>query len=77
MTSVREQIRVLVELDYKEEFPQKKFVSGKSPIPLTRKTFDHEEIQYLIDVSLNFWLTDGRYANDFGSKLDAKSVFVL
>jgi CDP-6-deoxy-D-xylo-4-hexulose-3-dehydrase len=75
MTSARDQIRVFVELDYKEEFPQKEFIFGKSPIPLTRKTFDHEEIQYLVDASLYFWLTAGRYAKDFESKFACKVSF--
>ena len=72
MTSARDQIRVLVEQHYKEEFLKKKFIPGVTPIPVTGKTFDHEEIQYLVDSSLDFWLTTGRYAEDFERKLARK-----
>ena len=72
MTSARDQIRALVVQHYKEEFPQKVFVPGKSPIPVTGKTFDHEEIQHLVDSSLDFWLTTGNYAEDFERKLARK-----
>lgn len=69
MTSARDQIRVLVEQHYMDEFPKKPFVPGESPVPVTGKTFDHEEIQYLVDASLDFWLTTGHYAEDFERKL--------
>ena len=72
MTSARDQIRALVVQHYKEEFPQSVFVPGKSPIPVTGKTFDHEEIQHLVDSSLDFWLTTGNYAEDFERKLARK-----
>jgi CDP-4-dehydro-6-deoxyglucose reductase, E1 len=72
MTSARDQIRALVEQHYKEEFLNKKFIPGVTPIPVTGKTFDHEEIQYLVDSSLDFWLTTGRYAEDFERKLARK-----
>ena len=72
MTSARDQIRKLVEQHYKEEFPKKPFVPGESPIPVTGKTFDHEEIQHLVDSSLDFWLTTGHYAEDFERKLARK-----
>ena len=72
MISARDQIRALVEQHYKEEFPKKPFVPGESPIPVTGKTFDHEEIQHLVDSSLDFWLTTGHYAEDFERKLARK-----
>jgi CDP-4-dehydro-6-deoxyglucose reductase, E1 len=75
MISARDQIRALVEQHYREEFPKKPFVPGESQIPVTGKTFDHEEIQHLVDSSLDFWLTTGHYAEDFERKL-AKKVGV-
>jgi CDP-6-deoxy-D-xylo-4-hexulose-3-dehydrase len=72
MTSARDQIRALVEQHYKEEFPEQEFIPGVTLIPVTGKTFDHEEIQYLVDSSLDFWLTTGRYAEDFERKLARK-----
>lgn len=75
MTSARDQIRALVEQHYKEEFPHKEFIPGKTHIPVTGKTFGFEEIQYLVDSSLDFWLTTGKYAEEFERKL-AKRVGV-
>jgi CDP-6-deoxy-D-xylo-4-hexulose-3-dehydrase len=72
MTSARNQIRELITQHYQEEFLQKTFIPGITPIPVTGKTFDHEEIQYLVDASLDFWLTTGRYAEDFERKLAQK-----
>jgi CDP-6-deoxy-D-xylo-4-hexulose-3-dehydrase len=72
MTSARDEIRKLVIQHYKEEFPVGKFIPGITAIPVTGKTFDHEEIQYLVDSSLDFWLTTGRYAEDFERKLARK-----
>ena len=72
MTSARDQIRALVIQHYEEEFPKKEFIPGVTPIPVTGKTFDHEEIQHLVDSSLDFWLTTGRYAEDFERKLAQK-----
>ena len=72
MSSARDQIRALVKQHYNEEFPPKDFIPGVTPIPVTGKTFDYEEIQYLVDSSLDFWLTTGRYTEDFERKLARK-----
>jgi len=34
-------------------------------IPFARRVFDENELVNLVDSSLDFWLTAGRYANDF------------
>jgi CDP-6-deoxy-D-xylo-4-hexulose-3-dehydrase len=72
MSSARDQIRALVKQHYNEEFPPKDFIPGVTPIPVTGKTFDYEEIQYLVDSSLDFWLTTGKYTEDFERKLARK-----
>jgi len=72
MTTARDQIRKLVLQHYEQEFLPKEFVPGVTPIPVTGKTFDHEEIQHLVDASLDFWLTTGRYAEEFERKLARK-----
>jgi CDP-6-deoxy-D-xylo-4-hexulose-3-dehydrase len=69
MDSARVQIKSLIKQHYLEEFPEKKFVPGITPVPVTGKFFDHEEIEYLVDASLDFWLTTGRYAEEFERKL--------
>jgi CDP-6-deoxy-D-xylo-4-hexulose-3-dehydrase len=48
-----------------EEFSEKEFVPGKSPVPVAGRVFDSADIQSLIDSSLDFWLTEGRFARQF------------
>jgi CDP-6-deoxy-D-xylo-4-hexulose-3-dehydrase len=58
----RNKILELVKDHYAEAFPQKNFVPGETPIPVSGKVFDEREIEFLVDASLDFWLTTGRYA---------------
>lgn len=48
-----------------EEFQQTKFVPGESPIPVAGRVFDATDVQFLVDSSLDFWLTEGRFARQF------------
>ena len=41
------------------------FVPGKTRIPYAGRVYDGEEMAALVDSSLDFWLTAGRYANEF------------
>ena len=41
------------------------FRPGESVIPVSVKVFDADELQALVDASLDFWLTTGRYAAEF------------
>jgi CDP-6-deoxy-D-xylo-4-hexulose-3-dehydrase len=47
----------------------KKFVPGKTAIPASGKVFAAEEVVNLVDASLDFWLTTGRYNTSFEKKL--------
>jgi len=44
---------------------QKPFVAGQSRIPYAGRVFDEHELMNLVDSSLEFWLTTGRYAETF------------
>jgi CDP-6-deoxy-D-xylo-4-hexulose-3-dehydrase len=48
-----------------EKFPTRPFVPGESQIPVSGKVFDAEEMRMLVDASLDFWLTTGRFAERF------------
>jgi len=62
---LREQILNLT-LEYAEEaFAQKEFIPGVTPIPVSGRVFDGSDIQSLVDSSLDFWLTTGRFAKQF------------
>lgn len=43
------------------------FIPGKTYIPVTAKVVDADDLGYLIDASLDMWLTAGRYAREFES----------
>lgn len=49
---------------YKAKFASEKYKIGDR-IPFARRVFDENELVNLVDSSLDFWLTAGRYANDF------------
>lgn len=51
---------------YFSEYSTKpEFIAGKTYIPVTAKVVDEHDLGYLIDASLDMWLTAGRYARDF------------
>ena len=62
---LRSQIREMVSAYHREAFPAGPFVPGETPVPVSGRVFDEEEIQYLVDSSLDFWLTTGRFADQF------------
>jgi CDP-6-deoxy-D-xylo-4-hexulose-3-dehydrase len=53
---------------YAAAFPQREFIPGETPVPISGKVFDAVEIQFLVDAGLDFWLTTGRYAAQFESE---------
>lgn len=63
--NIRHQISELVKLYYKSEFSAREFVPGETPVPVSGRVFDETEIQYLVESSLDFWLTAGRFAGQF------------
>ncbi|MCI1648740.1 MAG: lipopolysaccharide biosynthesis protein RfbH [Bacteroides sp.] len=64
----RTEILELVKAYYKEQFAEKEFEAGKTTIPFAGRIFDEEELVTLVDSSLDFWLTTGRYAEEFEAK---------
>jgi len=47
------------------QWPERPFVPGESAVPVSGKVFDGEDLRYLVDASLDFWLTTGRFAAEF------------
>ncbi len=62
---LREQIQNLVAEYYVEAFRPAPFVPNETPVPVSGKVFDAAELQYLVDAALDFWLTAGRFAEQF------------
>ncbi len=61
----REQIRCEVAAYYQEAFGGTKFVPGETPVPVSGRVFDADDLEHLVDASLDFWLTSGRFADRF------------
>ncbi len=60
---LREQILSLVEEYFQEAFPSP--AAPRERIPISGRVFDSDELVRLVDSSLDFWLTTGRYAAEF------------
>ena len=65
---IRQVISSLVEKLYKHKYQEKAFIPGKTPVRYAGRVFDEKEIINLVDSSLDFWLTSGRYAEEFESR---------
>jgi CDP-6-deoxy-D-xylo-4-hexulose-3-dehydrase len=52
----------------REAFPERGFAAGESVIPVAGKVFDERDLQSLVESSLDFWLTTGRFAEEFERK---------
>lgn len=66
--ALRDEILSLVAKYTQVAFPDRVFVPGISQIPVSGKVFDEAEVCRLVDASLDFWLTTGRYAESFEAK---------
>jgi CDP-4-dehydro-6-deoxyglucose reductase, E1 len=62
---IRGEIRELISEYHREAFSSKGFFPGTTHVPVSGRVFDASEIEYLIDASLDFWLTSGRFADQF------------
>lgn len=65
---LRDEIKSLVAQYHAAAFPSTELIPGETPVPVSGKVFDATEIQYLVDASLDFWLTTGRFAAEFEHK---------
>jgi CDP-6-deoxy-D-xylo-4-hexulose-3-dehydrase len=62
---LKQRIMALVREYYEEAFASESFVPGESEIPVSGRVFDDHEITNLVDAALEFWLTTGRFAEQF------------
>ncbi|MAT99438.1 MAG: lipopolysaccharide biosynthesis protein RfbH [Anaerolineaceae bacterium] len=63
--ALRQQILALVQEYYEAEHSQQPFSPGETEVPVSGRVFDAAEMVNLVDSSLEFWLTTGRYADQF------------
>jgi CDP-4-dehydro-6-deoxyglucose reductase, E1 len=63
--TLRRQILDLVAQYHDAKFAEREFHPGESAVPVAGRVFDAAEIIELVDSSLDFWLTAGRFADRF------------
>lgn len=71
MTSKRNIIQASKQY-FEEKFGSIEFVPGETYIPPSGKVLDADDCAYLIDASLDMWLTAGRFASQFEPTLAKK-----
>ena len=54
---------------YDARFAQREFIPGKTRVNYAGRVFNEEEICNAVDASLDFWLTEGRYSEEFSEKI--------
>ena len=64
---LRNEIRSLVGEYYSTKFGRVEYIPGKTPVRYAGRVFDEHELQNLVDASLDFWLTSGRFSEEFES----------
>ena len=62
---LRAQILQLVAQYHDAKFAPREFEPDTSAVPVAGRVFDADEIVELVDSSLDFWLTAGRFADQF------------
>jgi CDP-6-deoxy-D-xylo-4-hexulose-3-dehydrase len=66
---IRKQILSLVKEYANLEFAPKKFVPGQTVVPPSGKLIGSEELENMVEASLDGWLTTGRFNDLFEKKL--------
>lgn len=69
---LRDKISWLVAEFHKARTTEQTFIPGKTPVRYAGRVFDEKEIQAAVEASLDFWLTEGRFAEKFQSELAEK-----
>lgn len=65
---LRAAVFAAVQAYHRVKFKQRPFVPGETYIPVSGKVFDERELLLLVDSSLDFWLTTGRFALEFETR---------
>ena len=66
---IRDQIIQLVSKYASEKYAAKCFVPGEDVIPASGKVIGERELQFMVEASLDGWLTTGRFNEEFEKKL--------
>jgi len=69
--ALRGQIAALVKEYAALQYAERAFVPGETPVPPSGKLIGAEELQAMVEASLDGWLTTGRFNEEFEKKLAA------
>jgi CDP-4-dehydro-6-deoxyglucose reductase, E1 len=65
---------------YRLKHSDKQFIPGKSKVNYAGRVFNEDELTNAVDASLDFWLTEGRFSEEFSDKisefLDVENVLL-
>jgi len=62
---LRAEIERLVDEFYNTKFTSTQFVAGKTPVHYAGRVFDSAEMKAGVNATLDFWLTSGRFSDEF------------
>lgn len=63
--AARDEILARVREHYEDTWGKRSFTPGTDPVPVSGRVFDADELLSLVDSALEFWVTAGRYAQQF------------
>lgn len=67
--ALRKEIIEKTKAYYQARFANQDFTPGKSRVNYAGRVFDEKEITNAVEASLDFWLTEGRFSEEFAEKI--------
>jgi len=67
--TLRDEIAELVSKYAELQYADKIFIPGETPVPVSGKVIGATELQYMVEASLDGWLTTGRFNDKFEKEL--------
>ena len=55
---------------HQARFEKTNFIPGKSRVNYSGRVFDQQELVNAVEASLDFWLTEGRFSEEFAEKIE-------
>ena len=68
MNDLKKDILSLIE-KYNDSKDESIFIPGVSPVPVSGRVYDNSDVSMLIESALEFWLTSGKFNEEFESNL--------
>jgi len=66
---IKKEIFSKIDEYYHLKFQNQEFIPGKSRVNYAGRVFDENELINLVDSALDFWLTEGKYCEEFAVKI--------